>query len=51
LSDVAGNCVVFAVKPQCDSSTEDKDPENPNEVFSSITEEVGKSKTCSQSEK
>ena len=54
LSDVAGNCVVFAVKPQCKNGWtkwEKSDPENPNETFDLILEDVRDSGTCMQSQK
>ena len=50
VSDVVGNCVIFAVKPQCKSSwdwTNKKDVNNPNEVYSEIVEDVRDSGTCS----
>ena len=41
-SDIAGNCVVFAVKPQCKGSGSEKkkDKDNPNEIFDSFIEDV-----------
>ena len=52
LGDVAGNCIVFAIKPQCKGKEwEKQDPENPNETFEKFTEEVRDSWTCSQTQK
>ena len=52
LWDVAWNCVVFAIKPQCKDDWWDKqDPENPNETYEKFTEEVRDSWTCSLTQK
>ena len=53
-ADVGGNCVVFAVKPQCSKNNTDgdkNDPENPNETFELIIEEVRDSGVCTKSQK
>lgn len=51
LGDVAGNCIVFVIKPQCKSSewTPLQDPANPNETFDPIIEDVKSSWTCMKS--
>lgn len=53
LSDVAGNCVVFAVKPQCkaDDNVKKKDKDNPNEIYENFIEDVRDSWVCLQSQK
>lgn len=52
ISDIAGNCVVFAVKPKCKAKDNDNsDLDNPNESFSPIVETVRDTKICMQSEK
>ncbi len=53
ISDIAGNCVVFAVKPQCKGgdTTKKKDSDNPNEIYDSFIEEVRDSWICLQSQK
>ena len=48
LGDVAGNCIVFAIKPQCVNSLE---TENPNESYEEFTEDVMVSWTCTQTQK
>ena len=54
LADVAGNCIVFAVKPQCKSGDDDWDSEpseNPNQSYEPIIEDVRDSWICLQSQK
>jgi hypothetical protein len=55
LSDIAGNCVVFAIKPQCkgwsDSTAKKKDKDNPNEIYEDFIEDVKDSWVCLQSQK
>ena len=46
--------MVFAVKPQCSKNNTDgdkNDPENPNETFELIIEDVRDSGVCTKSEK
>ena len=54
-ADVAWNCVVFAVKPQCNNgkinNEKKKDLENPNPVYDEIVDEVKNSWICLQSQK
>jgi len=55
-SDIWGNCVVFAVKPQCkgwgdDGFWEKTDLDNPNQEYPSFIEDVRDSWTCLQSQK
>lgn len=52
ISDIMGNCVVFAVKPKCSSKNNDNsDIDNPNETYSTIIETIENGKTCTQTEK
>ena len=54
LADIAGNCVVFAIKPQCkkdDTKAKKKDKNNPNQVYDSYVDEVKNSGVCLQSQK
>ena len=53
ISDIAGNCVVFAVKPQCKKSDwwEKIDLDNPNETYVDFIEDVRDSGVCLQSQK
>ena len=52
LADIAGNCVVFAIKPQCKGwGTTKEDKDNPNEIYDSYIEEVRDSWVCLQSQK
>ena len=49
-SDLWGNCIVFAIKPQCNNSTP-TNLESPYESFSDFVEEVRDSGVCLQSQK
>ncbi len=56
ISDIMWNCVVFAVKPQCDSDswdgwTDSGDLDNPNEVYTEYIEDVRDSWVCLQTQK
>jgi hypothetical protein len=53
LADLWGNCVVFAIKPQCKGgdTAKKKDKDNPNEIFDSFVEEVKDSWVCLQTQK
>ena len=55
ISDIAGNCTVFAVKPQCkgwsDNTVKKKDKENPNEIYEAFVNDVKDSWVCLQSQK
>lgn len=47
LSDVAWNCIVFAIKPQCKNKEKtQEDKNNPNETFNLETEDVWDSWIC-----
>ena len=54
-ADVGGNCVVFAVKPQCNNGMKNnekkKDKDNPNPVYEEFVDEVKNSWVCLQSTK
>ena len=54
-ADVGGNCVVFAVKPQCNNGMKNnekkKDSANPNPVYEEFVDEVKNSGVCLQSTK
>ena len=58
-SDIWGNCVVFAVKPQCKDKQENdlstiprkKDLDNPNAIYEKFTDVVRDSWVCKQSTK
>ena len=59
ISDIAGNCVVFAVAPQCNWWWDDDwwmwweqtDKDNPNDTFPDMIEDVRDSWVCNQSQK
>ena len=55
VADIAGNCIVFAVKPQCKNGEEHnekkKDRDNPHAVYEDFTDEVKNSWICLQSQK
>ena len=57
ISDIMWNCIVFAIKPQCDSDNWDGwtisggDLDNPNEVYTEYIEDVRDSWVCLQSQK
>lgn len=52
LGDVAWNCVVFAVKPQCKKSQENLvDKKSPVEQYDIVTDAVKNSGMCTQSQK
>ena len=53
-ADLGGNCIVFAIKPQCKSGGDEarkKDSENPNDVYDDFIEDVRDSWVCLQSQK
>mgnify|MGYP002853791363 CR=1 FL=1 len=50
--DVAWNCIVFAIKPQCTKSEEGRDPNaNYDNVYNETVEEIGDSWVCLQKQK
>ena len=50
-SDVAGNCIVFAIKPQCSNDSAPTNLESPYESYSDFVEEVRDSGVCLESQK
>ena len=51
-ADIGGNCIVFAVKPQCKNDEENPtNKESPYESYSDFVEEVRDSGICLQSQK
>jgi len=50
ISDIWGNCIVFAIKPQC-KKKENKNQDNPVETYSPIVEEIRDSGPCQLSQK
>ena len=50
-SDLWGNCIVFAIKPQCSSDVTPTNLESPYESFSDFVEDVRDSGVCLESQK
>ena len=49
---MGGNCIVFAIKPQCKKKDKpNNNPDNPVETFDPIVEEVRDSGPCQLSQK
>ena len=50
-ADLGGNCIVFAIKPQCNNNTPPTNLASPNPSFPEFVEEVRDSWVCLQSQK
>ena len=50
-ADLGGNCIVFAIKPQCKNDTPPTNLESPYQSFPEFVEEVRDSGVCLQSQK
>ena len=50
-ADLGGNCIVFAIKPQCSNDSAPTNLSNPYESYSEFVEDVRDSGVCLQSQK
>ena len=51
LADIGGNCVVFAIKPQCKGKEWQQNDDSPEVTYDPVTEDVQNSWICQQTQK